>query len=206
MIKIVIADDHPIVRNGVKTVLSLEENFEIIAEAADGEDAFEKIYNLNPQVAVVDMSMPKLNGLGLLEKIKQAKLCVNVIVLSNYDDEDYILGSIKAGAKAYLLKDIDLDALIQTINAVKDGEPFYSQRVAKILANQFTNEDKKEKLTTAELNVLKEIAKGNSSKMIADILNVSTRTVETHRYRILKKLGAQNSADLIRIAIEQKIV
>ena len=206
MVKLLIADDHPIVRNGIKALLQAEESFEIVGEAQDGQEAYDKIIELKPDVAVVDMSMPVMTGMELLVKLDENEIDVNIIILSNYDDDDYILGAIKAGAKAYLLKDSELETIIDTINNVKEGELSYSQRVTKVLVNEFTNTDKKEKLTNSELKVLKELSEGNSSKMIADTLCISKRTVETHRYRILKKLGAHNVADLIRIAIEEKLL
>ena len=206
MIQLIIADDHPIVRSGIKSILSTEKSFNIIDEAVNGEDAYDKIITKNPNVAVIDMSMPKMNGIELLNKLKKNKIKNNVIILSNYDDKEYIIESIKAGAKAYLLKDVELEILTETIKRVSNGDSYYSQRVSKILADHISNDTKIAKLTKMELKVIKEIALGNNSFLIAKNLDVGKRTIDTHRYRIMKKFNTHNSIELLKIAKKNRII
>jgi DNA-binding NarL/FixJ family response regulator len=213
VIKIVLADDHKIVRNGVRSLLESESGIKIVSEANNGLDAWEMVKKYKPHVLVTDINMPQMNGIDLTQKIAESDLPTQVLILSMYNDEAYILRSVEAGVMGYLPKDADYEDIIKGIKEIAAGNLFYNAEVTRIITESIMNAplDRKKKrvvvsLTNREREILGSIVKGNSNKIIADGLFISTRTVDTHRTNIMKKLKARNTADLVRIAIESALI
>ena len=212
VIKIVLADDHKIVRNGVRSLLEKVPEIRIVGEADNGDTAWEMVQKFNPDVLVSDINMPKLNGIELTEKIATSDLETQVLILSMYNDEAYILRSVEAGVMGYLPKDAEYEDIIKGIKEIAAGNLYYNSEVTRIItdsiiSNTGTNRKKMSvSLTRRENEVLESIVNGNSNKIIADELYISTRTVDTHRTNIMKKLKARNTADLVRIAIQNALV
>lgn len=212
VIKIVLADDHKIVRNGVKSLLEKVPEIKVVSEAENGEVAWEMVQKSNPDVLVSDINMPLMNGIELTEKIANSDLQTQVLILSMYNDEAYILRSVEAGVMGYLPKDAEYEDIIKGIREIASGNLYYNAEVTRIITDSLiSNPGKKRKrmsvsLTNRENEVLDSIVKGNSNKIIANELFISTRTVDTHRTNIMKKLRARNTADLVRIAIQNALV
>ena len=213
VIKIVLADDHKIVRNGVRSLLEKESNIKIVSEADNGADAWKIVKQSKPDILVSDINMPEMNGLELTQKIASSKLPTQVLILSMYDDEAYIIRSVEAGVMGYLPKDADYEDIVTGIKEIAAGNLYYNAEVTRILTNSLLKSPPERRklrtqiqLTGRESEILKSIVKGNSNKIIADQLYISTRTVDTHRTNIMKKLKARNTADLVRIAIESSLV
>lgn len=213
VIKIVLADDHKIVRNGVRSLLDDEDQIRIIGEAENGEEAWELVQKLKPDVLVSDINMPKINGIDLTHKIAESDLKTNVLILSMYNDEAYILKAVEAGVMGYLPKDADYEDIIKGVKEIANGNMFYNAEVTRVLTESLLQSPHRAKskeaavsLTNRELEILKSIVKGNSNKIIAEDLFISTRTVDTHRTNIMKKLKARNTADLVRITIENGLI
>lgn len=213
VIKIVLADDHKIVRNGVKSLLENEPGIRVINEANNGMDAWDLVKKYKPDVLISDINMPEMNGIELTRKIAASNLSTNVLILSMYNDEAYILKSIEAGVMGYLPKDADYEDIIKGVREIAAGNLYYSAEVTRILTDSIikfprTGSIKKTEipLTKRESEILDGIVNGNSNKIIAEDLFISTRTVDTHRTNIMKKLKARNTADLVRIAIENTLI
>lgn len=212
VIKIVLADDHKIVRNGVRSLLEKVPEIRIVGEADNGDKAWEMVQKFNPDVLVSDINMPKLNGIELTEKIAASDLKTQVLILSMYNDEAYILRSVEAGVMGYLPKDAEYEDIIKGIKEIATGNLYYNSEVTRIITDSIisnTGSNRKKmsvSLTRRENEVLDSIVNGNSNKIIADELYISTRTVDTHRTNIMKKLKARNTADLVRIAIQNALV
>lgn len=204
-IKILLADDHPVVRKGLYSCLASRENLKILGEAADGAEAMRKILELLPDIVLVDINMPQLDGLAVTERIQKECPQVKVIVLSMHSNREYVLRIIKAGARGYVLKDAPPDELVRAIEAVNAGETFFSPAVARIALNQFVSEtnrtDPFSRLSEREREVLARIAEGRSNKEIASDLGIGVRTIETHRERIMHKLDIHSVAGLTKFAI-----
>lgn len=213
VIKIVLADDHKIVRNGVRSLLEDEAQIKIIGEAENGKEAWELVQKLNPDVLVSDINMPEINGIELTQKIAESDLNTNVLILSMYNDEAYILKAVEAGVMGYLPKDADYEDIIKGVKEIAIGNMYYNSEVTRILTESLINAPHRAKnrndivsLTSREVEILNSIVKGNSNKIIAEDLFISTRTVDTHRTNIMKKLKARNTADLVRITIENALI
>jgi DNA-binding NarL/FixJ family response regulator len=213
VIKIVLADDHKIVRNGVRSLLENEPEVKIVGEAENGTDAWNLVQKYKPTVLVTDINMPELNGIELTKKIAASKLSTQVLILSMYNEEAYIIKAVEAGVMGYLPKDADYDDIIKGIKEIAAGNLFYNAEVTRVLTESIVKAPGKRKiadelinLTSREAEVLDNIVKGNSNKIIAEVLCISTRTVDTHRTNIMKKLNARNTADLVRIAIESDLI
>ena len=211
-IKIVLADDHMIVRNGVKSLLENEPGIRVVGEAENGVSAWEMVQKSNPDVLVSDINMPLMNGIELTEKIAASDLQTQVLILSMYNDEAYILRSVEAGVMGYLPKDAEYEDIIKGIKEIAAGNLFYNAEVTRIITDSIISNPGSNRrrvsvsLTKRENEVLNNIVNGNSNKIIADELYISTRTVDTHRTNIMKKLKARNTADLVRIAIHNALV
>lgn len=213
VIKIVLADDHKIVRNGVKSLLEDDSEVKVIGEAENGLEAWELVQKLKPDVLVSDINMPEINGIQLTEKIAESDLDTQVMILSMYNDEAYILKSVEAGVMGYLPKDADYEDIIRGIKEIANGNMFYNAEVTRVITESLIQNPNKIRgkkvtvsLTNRELEILNSIVSGNSNKIIAEDLFISTRTVDTHRTNIMKKLKARNTADLVRIAIESALI
>ena len=207
-IKIVLADDHPLIREGFKALLNRDEGFEIIGEAETGIELIEMMNKISPEIILADISMPRLNGLHAIEQIKNAHPSVKFIILTMHEEREYVMSALKMGIDGYLLKNVERAELMKAIRTVYKGDKYFSPHITSILAQSVTKTDQPElaDVTPREKEVLDLVAAGLSTKQIADKLDISVRTVESHRINMLKKLRVNNSAELIRKAIELKII
>jgi two-component system nitrate/nitrite response regulator NarL len=209
-IKVLIVDDHPVVRKGLQSCLSSKDNLKIVGEATDGNDAVRKVKELQPDIVLMDISMPNMDGLAVTETLRKQSPGVKVLVLSMEGKRDAVLRIIKAGARGYVLKDAPPDELVRAIEAVQSGEAFFSGPVAQIALNQYVSESDDDqplaKLSEREREVLALIAEGKSNKEIAMHLGIGVRTIETHRERIMRKLDIHSVAGLTKFAIAHGMV
>lgn len=208
-IKVLLADDHTIVREGVRALLAREGDISIVGEAADGNEAVQMTQKLEPDVVVMDLAMPRLNGVDAAVQIR--KYCPNtrVLILSMYQTEEYVRPAIRAGVNGYLLKGSGISDLVAATRAVAAGEAFFSPAVASIvlrdaLGDRPTGEG--EELSTREREVLQLVAEGKSSPQIAGLLSISVKTVEGHRSHIMAKLNIRDLAGLVRYAVRVGLV
>jgi len=212
-IRILLADDHNIMRRGLRLLLERHPEFEVVGEAADGREAAERAEASPPDVAVLDIAMPNLSGIEAAQRIRAALPQVAVIILSMHSDEGYVLRALKAGAKAYLLKDSAENDLIEAIRAVSEGKAFFSPEISRILVEDYVREmksrgaeDSYELLTSREREILHLLAEGKSNKDIATALNLSLYTVETHRRNLQDKLNLHSLAELILYAVRKGLI
>ncbi len=212
-IRILLADDHVIMRNGLRLLLERQADLEVIGEAADGREAVDMAGAGKPNVVVMDIAMPRLNGVEATRQIVMRNPETSVVILSMHSDESYVLRSLKAGAQAYLLKDSAESDLISAIYAVTSGKSFFSPGVRKILKEDYVfqlarlgAEDSYELLTPREREVLQLAAEGKSNKEIAALLTLSLYTVETHRTHVLQKLNLHSVPELVLYAVRKGII
>lgn len=212
-IRILLADDHVIMRSGLRLLLERQPDLEVVAEAADGREAVDMAAAEKPNVVVMDIAMPRLNGVEATRQIVSKNPETSVVILSMHSDESYVLRSLKAGAQAYLLKDSAESDLISAIYAVTSGKSFFSPGVRKILKEDYVYqlarlgaEDSYELLTPREREVLQLAAEGQSNKEIAALLNLSLYTVETHRTHVLQKLNLHSVPELVLYAVRKGII
>jgi two-component system, NarL family, response regulator NreC len=213
MIRVLLADDHTLIRAGLRMVVAAQPDLTVAGEAGDGREAVAIAQNLKPDVVVMDIGMPKLNGIEAARQIRAALPETQVVMLSMHSDEAYILRALKAGAKAYLLKDSAEADLARAIRAAAAGKSFFSPAVGKVLLEDYMRaiersgvEDSYEILSAREREILQLVAEGNSSKEIADQLHLSVYTVETHRARLMQKLNLRGIPELILYAVRKGIV
>ena len=205
--RVLIADDHGIVRSGVKLLLDRQPDMEVVAEAEDGVDALEKVIQHRPDVAVLDVSMPRMTGLQATHEIKQQAPDTQVLILSMHDDERYLFEALRAGAAGYVLKRAADQDLVDAVRAAGRGEPFLTASAQQTLIRDFLERgDQPAELTPREQEVVKLIAEAHTNKEIAEILHLSEKTVESHRGRVLQKLGMRDRVELVRYAIRQGLV
>jgi two-component system, NarL family, response regulator NreC len=212
-IRILLADDHTVVRKGLRLLLESHPGFEVIADAADGRAAVSLAAEHTPDVVVMDVAMPGLNGIEAARQISARLPQTAVVFLSMHSDESYVLKALKAGARAYLLKDSAEHDLIAAVIAVSEGKAFFSPAISKMLVEDYMRqmqerqvEDSYDLLTTREREVLQLLAEGRNNKEIAGVLNLSLYTVETHRGNILQKLNLHSGAELILYAIRKGVI
>ena len=212
-IRILLADDHTLMRRGLRALLERQSGFTVVAEAADGREAVDMAAAVAPDVAVIDIWMPNLNGIEAASRITEKRPETAVVILSMHADESYILRALKAGARGYLLKDSPEDDLIKAIRAVHQGKAFFSPEISRILAGDYMRqmqqrgvEDSYELLTPREREILQLLGEGNSNKEVAAKLNLSLYTVETHRGNLLEKLNLHSTAEMILYAVRKGIV
>jgi DNA-binding NarL/FixJ family response regulator len=212
MTTIVLADDHRIVRQGLRALLTAEEHFEVVGEAGDGREALELVRRLNPDVLVLDLMMPGLNGLEVARQLHRQTPKVGIVVLSMYDDEGFVLEALAHGVAAYVLKDSNSSDLVQAVREVAAGRRYLSPPLSDRAIETYLQlaktgaMDKHETLTTREREVLQLSAEGHTNSEIAARLGISTRTAETHRSRLMHKLGLHTQSDLIRYALKRGII
>jgi len=213
MIRIVLADDHVVMRNGLRLLLERQQNFQVLAEAADGREAVGICEKLRPDVLVLDIAMPNLNGIEAARQVAAKLPHTAIVILSMHADESYVLRALKAGARAYLLKDSAEADLINAIRAVNDGKAFFSPAISRMLVDDYMRrleqrgvEDSYELLTTREREILQLLAEGKANKEVATILNLSLYTVETHRGNILQKLNLHSVPELILYAVRKGVI
>jgi two-component system nitrate/nitrite response regulator NarL len=209
-VKILLVDDHPVVRKGLMSCLAQHEHLQIIGEAADGREALRKARELAPDLILMDIDMPHLNGLAVTEMLRRELPHIKVLILSIHNNTEFVLRIIQSGARGYALKEVSTDDLIRAIDTVYAGEAFFSPEVARLALNQFVRggggTTTATQLTGREREVLVHIAEGLSNKEIATQLGVGVRTVETHRERIMRKLNVHSVAGLTKFAISQGLV
>ena len=212
-IRILLADDHTVMRSGLRLLLERQKDFQVVGEAADGREAVELAEKLSPDVVVIDVAMPRLNGLDATQQLTAKNGGIAVVVLSMHSDEGYIARALKAGARGYLLKDSAGADLINAIRAVHQGKAFFSPEISRMLADDFLRqirergiEDSYELLTMREREVLHLLAEGKSNKETAAVLNLSLYTVETHRANILEKLHLRGTPELILYAVRKGVI
>ena len=204
------ADDHSIVLDGLKRILEDCDDLEVVAEAQNGEQALRLALERRPDVAVVDISMPGLDGLEVLARIRSLAMEIPVIMLTMYEEEQYMFRALEAGAMGYITKRSASEQLVQALRKVQSGKRFFPEEVAEALAlhlsRKGSEEDLPGSLSMRELQVLRQLAMGSTNQEIAESYNISVKTVDTHRQRILKKLGLRNNADISRFAHEHNII
>jgi len=212
-VRIVLADDHTIVRHGLRLVLERQPDFAVVGEASNGREAVDVIAQENPDIAVMDIAMPLLNGIEAAKKITEERLKTVVVILSMHSDESYILRALRAGARGYLLKDSAENDLIQAIRAVYAGKAFFSPAVSRVLADDYLRqiqqqgvEDPYELLTARERELLQLIVELKSTKDIAGLLGVSPRTIDTHRGNLMQKLNVHSIPELILYAMRKGVI
>lgn len=212
-IKILLADDHAVMRTGLKLVLERQKDFQVVAEASDGRQAVALTQQHQPDVVVMDITMPNLNGIEAARQITGAQPQTCVVILSMHSDEAYVLRALKAGARGYLLKESAEGELIDAVRAVSNGKAFFSPAVSRMLVEDYIRqlqdreiEDSYELLTTREREILQLIAEGKSNKDIANILNLSLYTVETHRGNLMEKLNLHTVPELILYAVRKGVI
>jgi two-component system nitrate/nitrite response regulator NarL len=209
-IKILVADDHPVVRKGLQSCLARVDRLKLVGEASDGEEALKKTRELRPDVVLMDISMPRMNGLAVTEVLRKEAPHVKILVLSVHNNKEYVFRIIQAGAHGYISKEAPPEELLRAIESVHTGEPFFSPEIARAALNQIvTSGGKKEpfaQLTSREREVLVLIAEGQSNKEIANRLGIGVRTIETHRERIMRRLDIHSVAGLTKFAIANGMI
>ena len=212
-IRILLADDHNIMRRGLRLLLERQAGFEVVAEAADGREAAERAEATRPDVVVLDIAMPNMSGIEAAQRIRAVLPQAAIVILSMHSDEGYVLRALKAGAKGYLLKDSAESDLIEAIKAVSEGKAFFSPEISKILVEDYVRdmrkrgaEDSYELLTAREREILYLLAEGKSNKDIATLLDLSLYTVETHRRNLQDKLNLHSLAELILYAVRKGVI
>lgn len=212
-IGVLLADDHTLIRAGLRRVIEAEPDLSVVGEADNGREAVAMAQALKPDVVVMDVGMPSLNGIEATDQIRAALPDTQIVMLSMHSDEGYVLRALKAGAKAYLLKDSAEADLARAIHAAAAGKSFFSPAVGKVLLEDYIRklqrtgaEDSYELLSPREREILQLVAEGNSSKEIATLLNLSVYTVETHRAKVMQKLNLRGIPELTLYAVRKGII
>jgi DNA-binding NarL/FixJ family response regulator len=209
MLRILIADDHEIVRKGVRDLIEAHPGWEVCGEAADGQVALEIALREKPDIAVLDVALPVLNGVALTRRLKQEIPATNVLLFTMHDDDETVSGGLAAGARGYVLKTDSERYLEAAISALGANRPYFSAFVSELLLDAAINDRKRSRLesfTIRELEVAQLIAEGNSNKQIARNLEISIKTVESHRSAAMRKAGARTAAEFVRFAIKHNLI
>ena len=211
-IRVLLADDHPLLRAGLSKVLSLEGDIDIVAEAGDGEEAIKVVERLLPDVVLMDINMPKINGIEATRRIKQRFSDIQVLVLTFHDEEEYVLALMRAGAKGYILKDVDPSIVAKAIRQVHNGECYFPSKLITQVVEKVSQAEKEGRnvesdlLTKREQEILEEIVQGKSNKEIAETLFISEKTVKNHVSNILRKLEVTDRTQAAVLALRSGIV
>lgn len=216
-INVVLADDHVLVRKGIKAMLDSEEMIDVIGEADNGLEAVDYAKKLKPDILVLDIRMPEKNGLEAAAEVQLLAPDTKAVILSMHDSEDYVMQALSAGAYGYLLKDTDKNEFVKALKQIHNGNKYFSGAVSNILANQLLSggttstikapaEEDAYHLTKREKQILSMIIDGKHNKDIVEVLHKSIRTIETHRFNIMKKLGVNNAVDMVNKAIKEGLV
>ena len=209
-ISVVIADDHRLVRDGLKTILETSNDITVVGEASNGLEVLKKVADLKPDVLLLDISMPQLNGLEAARRIRKEHPSTKILILTMHDEEEYSLKMVRIGVSGYLVKDSTALEVMEAIRSVHGGKAFFSPQIARILAESYREavsekEDPYERLNDREREVLQLIAEGHTNKKIADILCISPKTVDNHRTNLMRKLDIHSAAALVRWATKRGI-
>jgi DNA-binding NarL/FixJ family response regulator len=212
-VRIMLADDHGVVRKGLRYLIEQNEHYEVVAEASDGREAVRLAAEHNPQIVVMDIAMPSLNGIDAAALILKEAPKTRVLMLSMHADESYLLRALHIGVKGYLIKESAHEDLVRAVDAAVNDKCFFSPVIARMLADEYTRtmqrrglDDSYDLLSPREKEVLQLVAEGKSNKDVAEILNLSTYTVESHRTRVMQKLNLHNTAELVLYAVRKKII
>ncbi len=209
-IKVLLADDHSIVRAGLRRLVEESDTMEVIAEASDGMEAIQQAHKNPPDVAVIDISMPGMDGLEVISQLHVYYPKLPVLVLTMYEEEQYIVRAFEAGATGYITKKSAPEQLVNAIRKVHSGSRYLTEEAAELLALRVARGEKGrsvlDSLSTRELQVLRRLAMGHTNREIADAYHISVKTVDTYRFRLLKKLNLRNNADLSRFAIQNHLI
>lgn len=209
MVTVVLADDHTVVRNGLRLLLENEQDIRVIGEAANGREALEKVSQLQPDIILLDIRMPELDGIETARQLKQYSARTRALIISMYAYDEYVMRSAISGAAGYILKDATKDELIRAIRMVSQGHKYFSGSISHILVDSYLRQISQSNpydLTKRERQVLDLVAAGHSNDEIARILDNSVRTVETHRFRIMKKMGVNKKHDMVSLARQSGLV
>ncbi len=218
--RIVLADDHSLVRDGIRALLEEDKNYEVIGEVSNGKEAVEMVLEKHPDLLIIDIRMPEMNGIEAVEELKKHEATTKCIILSMHDSEEYILKSVSAGASGYLLKDTGKTEFLKAISTVEQGGKYFSGDISNVLVNNLLGQSQVKKeskpasknannsfgITNKELQILELVLSGLTNKQISEKLEKSKRTVETHRFNLMRKLGVNNLMDLAKKAQEYKLV
>ncbi len=217
MIKVLVVDNHQIVRDGIFALLTKETDMEIVGELSSGEELFEKLENIQPDVIIMDIALPNMSGIDVAMRLKREYSDVKVIMFSSYTDAESIFNSIQAGVKGFLPKDSSRDHLVEAIRTVYKGMEYMSEKIPNTIVMEYIKMSEKSKgdrcaqsrvkvLTDREKQILTHIAEGHPNREIGKMLFISARTVETHKNNILRKLELRSTIDLVKFAIKNKMV
>jgi len=210
MIRVLLADDHSIVRDGLRLIVEESGNMEVVAEADDGHEAIQKTRDHTPDVVVVDISMPGLDGLEVISRLSTDFPDLPILVLTMHEEEQYVVRAIEAGAKGYLTKKSAPEQLVTAIRKVYEGARYLTEEAVEMLALRVARgadgRSPLDSLSTRELQVLRRLAMGHTNREIASAYHISIKTVDTYRFRLLKKLGLRNNAELSRFAIQKHLI
>jgi DNA-binding NarL/FixJ family response regulator len=213
LIRVLIADDHSVVRQGLRVWLERSGSIQVIGEAANGRDAVTLAEQTKPDVVIMDIAMPGLNGIDATRQITRRDPGIKVIVLSMHADESYILRALGAGAKGYLLKESTETDVLPAVRSVQEGKPYFTPSIARVLLEDYIRvmkqnnvQDSYELLTEREKEVLQLLAEGKSNKDVAQLLNLSPHTIDSHRTNLMHKLELHNTAELVLYAVRKGII
>jgi two-component system, NarL family, response regulator NreC len=212
-LRILLGDDHTLLRQGLRKILQERPDWEVVAEAGDGRDAVRQALTVQPDVAILDIGMPLMNGIEATRQIVRRRPDIHVLILSMHANEAYIIQALKAGAKGYLLKDSADTDLIRGVAVVASGKSFFSPAVAKVMLDDYVRHlaekgiaDRYDTLSEREREIFQLVAEGRSNKEIAELLSVGLATIETHRAHILQKLDVHNTAELVLYAVRRGVI
>lgn len=210
-VRVLVADDHTIVRKGLVSLLAESGDCEVVAEASDGLEAVEKALATRPEVAILDLSMPRLSGLEAVRRIHETLPQTRVLILTVHEEEEYILPLVRAGASGYLVKDSAVAELLAAVRALHAGQGYFGPQAARVLAEQYrhperTPDDPYGTLSPREREVFHLVVDGRTTKEIARALGISVKTADNHRYRLMEKLGVHNTAELVRYAARRGLL
>lgn len=210
MIKVLLADDHSIVREGLRRIVEESDDIEVVAEASDGKEAIHQIRKSPPDVAVIDISMPEIDGLEVLQQLQPEYPELPILILTMHEEQQYAVRAIEAGARGYITKKSAPEQLVKAIRKVYAGSRYLSEEAAEALALRVakgkSGQSPLDLLSTRELQVLRRLALGHTNREIAENYNISIKTVDTYRLRLLKKLSLRNNAELSRFAIQNRLI